>query len=90
MIEIHYENCGYVKITHRKISDIFDRNNRRSETAIKNLVDKGTRTFYIKIRPRSNWLDLVIFPPSHSRKYHKKSFFFRKLSTGDNYSISVS
>ncbi|CAK1588653.1 unnamed protein product [Parnassius mnemosyne] len=44
IIKIHYENGGSVKVTFRKIRDIFGQHNRPSETAIKNLVAKFEST----------------------------------------------
>ena len=39
IIKIYYENGGSVKTIHRKISNVFGRYNRLSETAIENVRD---------------------------------------------------
>uniref|UniRef100_A0A2H1WA51 SFRICE_021049 n=1 Tax=Spodoptera frugiperda TaxID=7108 RepID=A0A2H1WA51_SPOFR len=44
IIQIHYENGRSVKVTFRKIRDIFGQHNRPSEIAIKNLVAKFEST----------------------------------------------
>ncbi|CAK1596386.1 unnamed protein product [Parnassius mnemosyne] len=51
IIKIHYENGGSVKVTFRKIPDIFGQHNRTSETAIKNLVAKFESTGSVQNAP---------------------------------------